>query len=202
MKVGDKVRLKEEYKLKMLSIIDDVPITEEMYILLARTKEVTIKRKSSKYVGIDVDVIILEEDSYWNFSFPECMFELVGAPKDSDKILREMSEKHYGIDLFPKSINVGDILEKSEGMKAVNYKIENTFNTIRDQVIQKNIDYNNSLQNPIGVFQKNTLDGIKGRIDDKLNRIIACGLNDKTEDTICDLIGYLVHLKIALAKEK
>jgi hypothetical protein len=39
--------------------------------------------------------------------------------------------------------------------------------------------------------------GIKARINDKLNRIKQVGLNDKTEDTVDDLIGYLVHLQIA-----
>jgi len=65
-------------------------------------------------------------------------------------------------------------------------------------LIQKNIDYNDSLQNPLGVFQKNKIDGVLGRIDDKLNRIKKVGINDKTEDTITDLIGYLIHLKIML----
>ena len=65
-------------------------------------------------------------------------------------------------------------------------------------LIQKNIDYNDSLQNPLGVFQKNKIDGVLGRIDDKLNRIKKVGINDKTEDTITDLIGYLIHLKLML----
>ena len=92
--------------------------------------------------------------------------------------------------------------EDTIAMRNTNMKINKVFDEIRDQVVQKNIDYNNSLQNPIGIFQQNKLDGIKGRIDDKLNRIVACGLNDKTEDTISDLIGYLVHLKIALGEDK
>ena len=66
------------------------------------------------------------------------------------------------------------------------------------ELIQKNKDYGDSLQNPLGVFQKNKLDGILGRIDDKLNRIKSVGINDKTEDSISDLIGYLIHLKIML----
>ena len=65
-------------------------------------------------------------------------------------------------------------------------------------LIQKNIDYNDSLQNPLGVFQTNKIDGVLGRIDDKLNRIKKVGINDKTEDTITDLIGYLIHLKLML----
>lgn len=69
---------------------------------------------------------------------------------------------------------------------------------IQKELLKKNNEYGDSLQNPLGVFQKNKLQGILGRIDDKLNRIKAVGINDKTEDTIGDLIGYLVHLKIML----
>jgi hypothetical protein len=39
--------------------------------------------------------------------------------------------------------------------------------------------------------------GIKARINDKLNRIKTTGLSSNTEDTLDDLIGYLIHLNIA-----
>lgn len=79
-----------------------------------------------------------------------------------------------------------------------NDKIKQEFDTLRDFVIQKNTTYGDSLQNPIGVFQKEPLQGILGRIDDKLSRIKAVGVNNETEDTIGDLIGYLIHLKIMI----
>jgi len=79
-----------------------------------------------------------------------------------------------------------------------NEKIEAYMNELTKFLIQKNNDYGDSLQNPIQVFQRNKIDGILGRIDDKLNRIKTVGINDKTEDTIEDLIGYLIHLKIML----
>jgi hypothetical protein len=69
-------------------------------------------------------------------------------------------------------------------------------------LIKKNNDYGDSLQNPISVFQQNKIDGILGRIDDKLNRIKSVGIDDNTEDTIEDLIGYLIHLKIMLNDAK
>jgi low affinity Fe/Cu permease len=72
---------------------------------------------------------------------------------------------------------------------------------LTDFLIQKNNDYGDSLQNPISIFQQNKIDGILGRIDDKLNRIKTVGLNDKTEDTIEDLIGYLIHLKLMINEE-
>jgi len=79
-----------------------------------------------------------------------------------------------------------------------NEKIEAYMNELTKFLIQKNNDYGDSLQNPIQVFQRNKIDGVLGRIDDKLNRIKTVGINDKTEDTIEDLIGYLIHLKIML----
>ncbi len=81
-----------------------------------------------------------------------------------------------------------------------NDKIKEQLKIIQEELLQKNIDYGDSLQNPIGIFQKNKLDGILGRIDDKLNRIKSVGINEDTEDTIGDLIGYLIHLKIMLKK--
>jgi len=79
-----------------------------------------------------------------------------------------------------------------------NEKIVKEIDSIQKELLQKNIDYGDSLQNPIGVFQKDKMQGLLGRLDDKLNRIKAVGINDKTEDTIGDLIGYLIHLKIML----
>ena len=53
------------------------------------------------------------------------------------------------------------------------------------------------------IFDKiDSTEAIKVRIDDKLARIKNKGLNDKTEDTLSDLIGYLVLLKIAYIKNE
>lgn len=69
-------------------------------------------------------------------------------------------------------------------------------------LIEKNTLYGDSLQNPIQIFQQNKVNGILGRIDDKLNRIKTVGLSTDTEDTLDDLIGYLIHLKIMIDKNK
>jgi len=87
-------------------------------------------------------------------------------------------------------------------MNETNEKIKAYMLELSQFLIQKNIDYGNSLQNPISIFQKNKIDGILGRIDDKLNRIKTVGINDNTEDTIEDLIGYLIHLKIMIDAKK
>lgn len=82
-------------------------------------------------------------------------------------------------------------------IEKVNELIEIECNIIKKELIQKNIDYNNSLYLP-NMFNQNPIEGIKARISDKINRIASKGIDDKTEDSIGDLVGYLIHLKIML----
>lgn len=66
-------------------------------------------------------------------------------------------------------------------------------------LLEKNDAYGDSALHPVGIFSKgDAVSSLTARIDDKLMRIKNRGINDKTEDTIDDLIGYLVLLKIAL----
>ena len=76
-------------------------------------------------------------------------------------------------------------------------RIRSECDRIKELLVQKNTDYNNSLHSPPLLFDMDPATGIKARINDKRNRIRQVGLNDKTEDTVDDLIGYLVHLQIA-----
>ena len=63
---------------------------------------------------------------------------------------------------------------------------------------QKNASYGDSALHPIGVFATgDAVDALSARIDDKLSRLKhAPGAYG--EDTIKDLIGYLVLLTLAL----
>jgi hypothetical protein len=79
--------------------------------------------------------------------------------------------------------------------------IAQVMDELKEMFIDKNIAYGDSLQNGLNVFSKDPVSGILGRLDDKLNRIKAVGINEDTEDTIADLIGYLVHLKIKMKKK-
>ena len=55
----------------------------------------------------------------------------------------------------------------------------------------------------MNIFSKlKAIEAINVRIDDKLSRIKNKGVNDKTEDTLVDLIGYLILLKIAYLKNE
>ena len=73
-----------------------------------------------------------------------------------------------------------------------------TCNEIRDLLISKNEAYGDSALEPENIFSKlDNAQAICARIDDKLSRIKNVGLDDRTEDTLDDLIGYLILLKIA-----
>lgn len=80
-------------------------------------------------------------------------------------------------------------------------RIAQVMDELKEMFIEKNVAYGDSLQNGLNVFSKDPVSGILGRLDDKLNRIKAVGINQDTEDTIADLIGYLVHLKIKMKKK-
>ena len=74
---------------------------------------------------------------------------------------------------------------------------------MKELLISKNRAYGDSATNPSNVFSSGSpIDSLCARIDDKLMRIANKGINDKTEDTISDLIGYLILLKVAMYKEK
>ena len=69
-------------------------------------------------------------------------------------------------------------------------------------LLAKNAAYNNSLHSEPPLFPIDNITGIQARINDKLNRIKQVGLTDETEDSVLDLIGYLIHLRIALKLNK
>ena len=66
-------------------------------------------------------------------------------------------------------------------------------------LIAKNEAYGDSALKPAKIFARGSaIDNLCSRIDDKLMRIKNGGINELTEDTITDLIGYLILLKIAI----
>ena len=81
-------------------------------------------------------------------------------------------------------------------------EIVDTCDGIKALLLSKNEKYGNSALKPVTVFSKlNSAEAIKARIDDKLSRIANVGLDDATEDTLDDLIGYLILLKIARGEQ-
>jgi len=80
--------------------------------------------------------------------------------------------------------------------------IAEEFNRIRDLVLLKNKDYGDSVVNPVRIFSTaDSIEQIYVRIDDKLSRLSNRGPKLIAEDTVSDLIGYLILLLVAEKKK-
>ena len=72
---------------------------------------------------------------------------------------------------------------------------------VTNLLLEKNEAYGDSALNPSNIFAKgDAVENLCARIDDKLMRIKMRGITDQTEDTVQDLIGYLILLKVALQR--
>ena len=73
---------------------------------------------------------------------------------------------------------------------------------VKSLLLEKNKKYGDSALEPVRVFsQDHQIAQLKVRIDDKLSRIRTSGPMASDEDTLLDLMGYLVLLKIALERD-
>ena len=70
---------------------------------------------------------------------------------------------------------------------------------IKEMLLAKNEKYGDSALSPKRIFsQSSSIEQIMVRIDDKLRRIASTkALGGPDEDTLNDLIGYLILLKVA-----
>lgn len=85
----------------------------------------------------------------------------------------------------------------------MNKLIEEECEAIKTLLLEKNKKYGNAALEPKRIFSKqNSVEQIKVRIDDKLSRITNLGINSETEDTILDLIGYLILLRVSMKLNK
>ena len=88
-------------------------------------------------------------------------------------------------------------------MKTTAEYIIEVSNSVRDLLLEKNAAYGDSALKPANIFARGSaVENIACRIDDKLMRIKNKGFNDATEDTVQDLIGYLILLQIAIKNER
>lgn len=77
-----------------------------------------------------------------------------------------------------------------------------TSQEVTNLLLEKNDAYGDSALNPVSIFSRgDATESLCARIDDKLMRIKSRGITDATEDTVQDLIGYLILLKIAIHKK-
>lgn len=75
---------------------------------------------------------------------------------------------------------------------------------VKDLLLKKNQSYGDAALSPIRCFSEaSPIEQIKVRIDDKLSRIKSgSGIAYMDEDTLMDLIGYCILLKIAENRQK
>ena len=97
-----------------------------------------------------------------------------------------INKLNNALDISKRELTTRDlILEESEAVTKL--------------LLLKNEAYGDSALNPANIFAKgDAVENLSARIDDKLMRIKSRGINDETEDTVQDLIGYLILLKVAL----
>lgn len=88
-------------------------------------------------------------------------------------------------------------------LEETNELLAKEFNRLKEFAILKNTNYGNSLYEPKRVFSKAAMiEGVLIRIDDKLNRIAKVGVDDQTEDSVDDIIIYLIHLNIMREQQR
>jgi hypothetical protein len=100
--------------------------------------------------------------------------------------------------VFPdsKTFKCEDLYLLTVGTEAGKEILE-TCHEIAHMLVKKNIAYGNSALDPINIFSKaSALEQLSTRIDDKLNRVKR-GSEYPGDDTILDLIGYLVLYRIS-----
>lgn len=88
---------------------------------------------------------------------------------------------------------------KSLSLEDMQLSIKNECDEICSFLLEKNNQYGNSVAEPINIFSKlDFIEGVKLRIDDKLKRIKNNNIDN--EDSIKDLIGYLIIYRILKGK--
>lgn len=78
-------------------------------------------------------------------------------------------------------------------------RLEKTAGKVIHLLKTKNRAYGNTALDPVKIFSRlDATEALCARIDDKIMRIKNKGINDQTEDTVDDLIGYLLLLKMSM----
>lgn len=105
------------------------------------------------------------------------------------------SQSHTEPDAFKSNVQKVEHPTIEEAIKVLD--------EVKELLRTKNAAYGDAALSPIRIFSKlKASDSIAVRIDDKLSRIRNVGVDDNTEDSVMDLLGYLTLLVVALKKEK
>jgi len=121
------------------------------------------------------------------------------------KYYYETDRNGYTIDssITKMLLSKEELMKEEEESPKLNFDwhLDKVSKQITDLLKSKNKAYGNTALNPSNVFSKlDATEAICARLDDKLARIKNKGINDKTEDTVDDIIGYLLLLKMSMEK--
>ena len=104
---------------------------------------------------------------------------------------------YYDISVTPSGSDIKFVRVPEQEKEDPMNPIITEMNAIKKMLLEKNKKYGNSALEPIRIFSQAAADEqLRVRIDDKLSRVLS-GQKDNQEDTIQDLIGYLVLLQVA-----
>lgn len=110
-------------------------------------------------------------------------------------LLRPLDEAHADA-IWHADFKTVALLEQAVIRVTEVIEADSGFGCLRKMLIEKNVAYGDSSLNPVGIMVRgDPTIGIRARIDDKLSRL-ARG-SDDGEDTVRDLLGYLVLFQIA-----
>ena len=95
-------------------------------------------------------------------------------------------------------VHAQDIMADAKFSKELTTTIEH----IKQLLLRKNTQYGDSIFNPVRVFSKgDPIEQIRVRIDDKISRMNSSP-HEYIEDTVTDLIGYLIMYQIAMRRQR
>lgn len=155
-------------------------------------------------------VVVLERDNY-KVSCQKLNEEPQKSDIDCCQQVEEENRKLRELSAFQSNILKGALTEiddyksqlefyknrfKEPSSCDFEHKVHEVLTHVADMLVAKNKAYGNSALEPLRCFSKaSSKEAILVRIDDKLSRIMRG--QDIGEDTVMDLIGYLVLLRLA-----
>jgi hypothetical protein len=152
--------------------------------------------------------LVIPGQTQFTFWYPEdCIEEVeLGACTVPSFDVGKWTESIKALEETTTGRDLEDIKKKSTWKVPENadfaWHLDKVTESITDLLKEKNAAYGNTALNPLGIFSKlGAAEAIKARIDDKLARISNKGLNDDTEDTARDLVGYLLLLLMAIDRD-
>lgn len=101
-----------------------------------------------------------------------------------------------GIEDWFWEFNQVTLVDEKKNTQYYKQLIEQECDALKALLLEKNVAYGSSIFEPVRIFSKaDTEEQILTRIDDKISRIQR-GKEYQNDDTVTDLVGYLLMLKI------